>query len=324
MVFSYQYKYTSKEWQDEMNLNLYDHGARNYDPATGRWNVIDAFARMYVGVSPYNYALNNPMVFTDPNGHFPQWGYRYGNIKGFEHLAQADGGVSASGGGFGNTWSFAGTNDKGEAQYQNNVTGGITNDWERAVSETMMAYGDTMLSFGFINCPECNNKKILLFAVQAIAINSGIALANEKINRIGLLSSEQYMESQDLFFSAEEPIPIEGLNYSEKQPLYYYYTLSDKNKYNFKQEFSIHGDCQATIYIQKTQADINISSMHIGPGYNVSKAIDFYNTKGVLIANLTFDRSRPNLARSFLNYFFWVPRRQAQNATLMNYRLTHP
>ncbi|WP_415060206.1 hypothetical protein [Flavobacterium sp.] len=29
----YKYKYNGKEWQDELGLNFYDYGARNYDPS---------------------------------------------------------------------------------------------------------------------------------------------------------------------------------------------------------------------------------------------------------------------------------------------------
>jgi RHS repeat-associated protein len=28
----YKYKYNGKEYQDELGLNFYDYGARNYDP----------------------------------------------------------------------------------------------------------------------------------------------------------------------------------------------------------------------------------------------------------------------------------------------------
>ncbi|MEG0696503.1 MAG: RHS repeat-associated core domain-containing protein [Algoriella sp.] len=37
----YEYKYNGKELQDELNLNLYDYGARNYDPAIGRFFNLD-------------------------------------------------------------------------------------------------------------------------------------------------------------------------------------------------------------------------------------------------------------------------------------------
>jgi len=63
--------------QDEFNINLYDYGARNYDPAIGRWFNVDPLAEDYVYWSPYVFSGNRVIDAREIEGLEPdkptQW-----------------------------------------------------------------------------------------------------------------------------------------------------------------------------------------------------------------------------------------------------------
>ena len=65
---NYQYKFNHREWQGELGLNVTAMDFRQYDPAIGRFNVIDVMTDIMPSLSPYRFAFNNPILWNDPSG----------------------------------------------------------------------------------------------------------------------------------------------------------------------------------------------------------------------------------------------------------------
>ena len=63
------YKYIGKELDRTHGLDWYDHGARHYDPVTGRWNTMDKMCEKYYGISPYASCGDDPVNAFDPDGN---------------------------------------------------------------------------------------------------------------------------------------------------------------------------------------------------------------------------------------------------------------
>jgi RHS repeat-associated protein len=99
---TYKYQFNGKE---EQETGHYDFGARNYDPAIGRWFNLDPLAEKTM--QPYSAFNNNPVMFTDPTGmeaegldELKDWyknletkNLEYfqgsGEIKGYEHIGES-------------------------------------------------------------------------------------------------------------------------------------------------------------------------------------------------------------------------------------------
>jgi RHS repeat-associated protein len=63
-----RYLYNGKQYNDDFGMGWYDYGARFYDPSIARWSAVDPLAEKYKHWSGYNYCLDNPIKFIDPDG----------------------------------------------------------------------------------------------------------------------------------------------------------------------------------------------------------------------------------------------------------------
>jgi RHS repeat-associated protein len=94
-----KFKYNGKELTEALGLNLYEYGARMYDPAIGQFTTIDPRAETYYEWSPYNYTGDSPIQRIDVNGEF--WGLvvkvakaGYKGVKAYRKAKKAGKGFS--------------------------------------------------------------------------------------------------------------------------------------------------------------------------------------------------------------------------------------
>ena len=69
---SYRYGFNGKEKDDEMkgSGNSIDFGARMYDSRLGKFLSLDPLFKDYAPITPYSFALSNPIIFIDEGGNW--------------------------------------------------------------------------------------------------------------------------------------------------------------------------------------------------------------------------------------------------------------
>ena len=74
------YKYCGKYLDRKHGLDLYDYGARLYDPAAAFWTSPDPLCEKYYNISPYAFCNDNPVTFIDPDGRFIDTAWDAANV----------------------------------------------------------------------------------------------------------------------------------------------------------------------------------------------------------------------------------------------------
>ena len=65
---------------EQCGLDLYDYGARLYDPAAAFWTSPDPLCEKYYNISPYAFCNDNPVRFIDPDGRFIDTAWDAANV----------------------------------------------------------------------------------------------------------------------------------------------------------------------------------------------------------------------------------------------------
>jgi RHS repeat-associated protein len=80
---SYRFGFNGMEKDDEVkgDGNSMDFGARIYDSRLGKWMSIDPLWKMFQSHSPFNFAINSPILFLDPDGRKIKPASDYSNEK---------------------------------------------------------------------------------------------------------------------------------------------------------------------------------------------------------------------------------------------------
>jgi RHS repeat-associated protein len=155
-TISPNYKYSTHGKEKQQETGWSDFGTRMYMSDIGRWGVPDTLSEKFAGVSAYNYVLNNPLRYVDPDGNAPVdwirqtvngksiWTYN-ANIKTTSQ-ATAAGYRNVSGVYSSATISSNGMLGMGGYSYNLNAGGSVTNASGSSINNTFVTGAGTTIN----------------------------------------------------------------------------------------------------------------------------------------------------------------------------------
>jgi RHS repeat-associated protein len=118
----HKYAYNGQEQLKDLEVNVTEMTWRQYDNALGRFHGVDKLAATTANMTPYHFAGNNPIVYSDPSGLTMQsWerNYRPYNLSGGGYVEMDWTNGSGGGGGGRNPYRTGGS-------YNSDSNGGLS------------------------------------------------------------------------------------------------------------------------------------------------------------------------------------------------------